>query len=152
VDAQVLERRVESDDTAQRERFLGSPTLRIDGVDIDPGAAQRQDYGLNCRLYSTPAGLRGAPPDDCVLDASVLEARSDVLVDDDAAPAAVVDRYSVIRDVPMCRSERPTRLDRWRSGRCRRRSSGSGVPSCRTRFGRTRSLRSSRCDTLALEP
>jgi hypothetical protein len=69
VDAPVLQRRVESDEAAQQERFLGSPTLRIDGVDVDPGAAQRADYGLTCRLYSTPDGLRGAPSDEWVLDA-----------------------------------------------------------------------------------
>jgi hypothetical protein len=69
VEDPVLERRVQSDDAAQRERFLGSPTLRIDGVDVDPGAAQRADYGLKCRLYATPDGLRGTPADQWVLDA-----------------------------------------------------------------------------------
>ena len=52
---------------AQRERFLGSPTIRVDGRDVDPGADARQDYGLSCRLYPGPAGLRGAPPDEWVL-------------------------------------------------------------------------------------
>lgn len=69
VDARVLERRVESDEAAQRERFLGSPTLRIDGIDVEPGAAHREDYGLKCRLYSMPDGLRGTPADEWVLDA-----------------------------------------------------------------------------------
>ena len=69
LNAPILERRVESDEAAQHERFLGSPTLRIDGVDIDPGAGERRDYGLKCRLYPTPDGLRGAPPDQWVLDA-----------------------------------------------------------------------------------
>jgi hypothetical protein len=69
VDAPVLQRRVESDDAAEQERFLGSPTLRVDGVDVDPGAAEREDYGLKCRLYSTRDGLRGEPADEWVLDA-----------------------------------------------------------------------------------
>lgn len=69
VDAPVLGRRVESDQAADRERFLGSPTVRIDGLDVEPSAAQRSDYGLKCRLYATPDGLRGAPPDEWVLDA-----------------------------------------------------------------------------------
>ena len=63
------QRRVESDAAAQRERFLGSPTLRVDGVDVDPGAGDRTDYGLKCRLYPTSEGLRGAPPDEWVLSA-----------------------------------------------------------------------------------
>jgi len=69
VDEPVLQRRVESDKAAQQERFLGSPTLRVDGVDVDSGAAHRADYGLKCRLYSTPGGLRGAPADEWILDA-----------------------------------------------------------------------------------
>jgi hypothetical protein len=75
VDTPVLQRRVESDDAAQQERFLGSPTLRVDGVDVDSGAARREDYGLKCRLYSTCDGLRGVPADECVLDALTRAAR-----------------------------------------------------------------------------
>jgi hypothetical protein len=63
VDAPVKLRRVESVQAAEAERFLGSPTLLIDGADVDPGAAERRDYGLKCRLYPTDDGLRGVPPD-----------------------------------------------------------------------------------------
>ena len=60
---------MESDAAAQSERFLGSPTLRVNGVDVDPGAGARTDYGFKCRLYPTGKGLRGAPPDEWVLNA-----------------------------------------------------------------------------------
>ena len=69
LDVPVRQRRVESEAAAQCERFLGSPTLRVDGVDIDPGAADRTDYGLKCRLYPTEEGLSGTPPDEWVLNA-----------------------------------------------------------------------------------
>jgi hypothetical protein len=69
VRAPIELRRVESEVAARRERFLGSPTLRIDGTDVDPGAAERRDYGLKCRLYPTAGGLAGIPPDRWVLDA-----------------------------------------------------------------------------------
>jgi hypothetical protein len=69
VSVAVRQHRVESDEAAVRERFLGSPTLRVNGVDVDPAAGDRTDYGLKCRLYSTGQGLRGAPPDEWVLDA-----------------------------------------------------------------------------------
>jgi hypothetical protein len=69
VDVIVEQCRVESDEAARRERFLGSPTLRIHGVDVDPGAGDRTDYGLKCRLYPTSEGLRGAAPDEWVLGA-----------------------------------------------------------------------------------
>jgi hypothetical protein len=68
VEARVHEVRVESDEATPRERFLGAPTLRIDGIDIDPGAGARRDYGLKCRLYQTAEGLQSMPPDAWVLD------------------------------------------------------------------------------------
>ena len=48
VDAPVELRRVESVEAAERERFLGSPTLRVDGQDVDPSAGERTDFGLKC--------------------------------------------------------------------------------------------------------
>ncbi|MFU8875422.1 hypothetical protein [Micromonospora sp. SL4-19] len=69
VDEPIHERAVETDDDALAHRFLGSPTLRIDGVDVDPTAAQRTDYGLQCRLYPAEDGLRGIPPDAWILAA-----------------------------------------------------------------------------------
>lgn len=61
--------RIEGPDDAERERFLGSPTIRIDGEDVEPGADQRNDFGLKCRLFATPDGLRGIPADEWVLAA-----------------------------------------------------------------------------------
>ena len=61
--------RVDDTDTAEAKRFLGSPTVRIDGEDVEPGANERRDFGLNCRLFDTPDGLHGMPPDDWVLRA-----------------------------------------------------------------------------------
>lgn len=62
-------RAIETAEAAETERFLGSPTLRIDGVDVDPGAAERTGYGLECRLYRTAAGFSAAPPDEWVPEA-----------------------------------------------------------------------------------
>ena len=59
--------RVETTEAAERERFLGSPTLRIDGEDVEPGADERTDFGLRCRLFPTADGLRGMPDDQWVL-------------------------------------------------------------------------------------
>lgn len=56
-------RLVETPQAAERERFLGSPTLRIDGQDVDPDARERGDYGLTCRRYATPDGISGLPAD-----------------------------------------------------------------------------------------
>ena len=59
--------RVDDDEAAVRERFLGSPTLRIDGEDVEPGAGERTDFGVKCRLFATADGLRGTPDDRWVL-------------------------------------------------------------------------------------
>lgn len=42
-------------------RFPGSPTIRIDGRDIDPTHTDPGDYTPRCRLYRTDAGLGGLP-------------------------------------------------------------------------------------------
>ncbi|GEL17001.1 hypothetical protein PA7_08380 [Pseudonocardia asaccharolytica DSM 44247 = NBRC 16224] len=63
----VRVRVVNDPDQARQERFLGSPTIRVDGRDVDPGADERRDSGLSCRLYAGPDGLRGTPPDEWVL-------------------------------------------------------------------------------------
>lgn len=69
VDAEIVERRIDSEQAARRERFLGSPTLRIDGSDTEAGASARQDYGLKCRLYETEDGLQRTPPDAWITEA-----------------------------------------------------------------------------------
>ena len=61
--------RVVGDEEAKRLRFLGSPTVRIDGSDIDPTAADRSDFGLQCRVYAVGGHLDGAPPTDWILSA-----------------------------------------------------------------------------------
>jgi hypothetical protein len=58
------ERRVDSPDEARAARFLGSPTVRVEGADVEPGADRRTDYGLKCRLYPTEAGLLAGPPEE----------------------------------------------------------------------------------------
>src|ERR687887_2588879 len=72
----VVVRRIADDGAAQRERFLGSPTVRVDGRDIEPGADQRLDYGMKCRLYGTPTGLAGIPEDAWLFRALVATRRS----------------------------------------------------------------------------
>jgi hypothetical protein len=64
--AELESRRIESLDEAGAERFLGSPSLRIDGQDVEPGAADRDDYGMKCRLYRTAEGQMHAPPDEWI--------------------------------------------------------------------------------------
>jgi hypothetical protein len=56
---------VETPDAALRERFLGSPTIRINGKDIDPEGDDGQ-YALRCRVYLYNNRLSGAPDKEMV--------------------------------------------------------------------------------------
>lgn len=67
--AEVELRRVETPEAALAERFLGSPSVRVDGEDIEPGTAQRSGFGLTCRVYSTDEGRVPLPPDEWIVDA-----------------------------------------------------------------------------------
>lgn len=56
-------------DTAARLRFLGSPTVRVDGRDVEPGAGERRDFAVSCRVYRTEEGFSGEPPEQWVREA-----------------------------------------------------------------------------------
>jgi len=46
---------------AERLRFPGSPTIRVDGRDIEPGADWNLEVVHGCRLYQGPHSLHGLP-------------------------------------------------------------------------------------------
>lgn len=56
-------------EAADDHRFLGSPTVRVDGRDVEPAAAEREDFGMKCRLYPTAIGIGHSPPDELVVAA-----------------------------------------------------------------------------------
>lgn len=60
---------VETEQDAVRLHFLGSPTVHVNGRDVDPEAANRHDYSLQCRMYPDAGGLTGAPPAGLILAA-----------------------------------------------------------------------------------
>jgi hypothetical protein len=51
---------------AARLRFLGSPTVRVDGRDVERGAEDRTEFVLACRLYRTAQGFGGRPDEDWI--------------------------------------------------------------------------------------
>lgn len=52
---EVEVREVKTQEEAEELHFPGSPTIRVDGVDIDPrGASSRP--ALTCRIYHLPNG------------------------------------------------------------------------------------------------
>lgn len=63
VGAEVVVRAVETQEAAERERFLGSPTVRVDGRDVEREAGGRTDFGLKCRLYRAGTHQTPVPPE-----------------------------------------------------------------------------------------
>ena len=70
IEADVSLVAVDTDEEARRLRFPGSPTLQVDGGDLFPGGpADRVAWGLGCRMYRTPEGLKGAPTSEMLRSA-----------------------------------------------------------------------------------
>jgi hypothetical protein len=71
---EVVVREVDTEATAAAERFVGSPTIRIDGVDIQP--PHEEPVGLTCRVYRRRDGRISPTPDPADVRAALLAARS----------------------------------------------------------------------------
>jgi hypothetical protein len=71
---QVAMREIEADDEADRVEFHGSPTIRIDGADVqDPGD---NPIGLACRVYRLRDGRISALPDPADIREALIEAKT----------------------------------------------------------------------------
>lgn len=46
---------------ADRERFVGSPTIRVDDVEVEDPL--HEDFGMHCRIYHRPDGRVSPLPD-----------------------------------------------------------------------------------------
>jgi hypothetical protein len=68
--------------TADQARSLGSPTIRVDGRDVEPGAQECVEYLHTCRLYQGKHSLRGLPEEiwlrQALQDAQVRRRQLDV--------------------------------------------------------------------------
>ena len=96
LEAELAEVEVNSQADAERLRFLGSPTIQVDGIDVEPAARDRHDYAFSCRTYDG----QGTPPRD-MLAAALLEAATaaeaggaghaccEPAVSSDAAPSSI---------------------------------------------------------------
>ena len=65
VEAEIVHINVQDEATAQRVRFPGSPTIRVDGEDVAPPDGDDQ-YTLRCRVYPTSSGLTGVPEKNAI--------------------------------------------------------------------------------------
>ena len=56
--------------------FLGSPTIQVDGQDIEVNR-RGERASFSCRVYRTPRGISGVPPKDLLLEALKKAASSE---------------------------------------------------------------------------
>jgi hypothetical protein len=61
---------------ADQARFLGSPTVRVDGHDVEPGSEPAAEYFLGCRLYRLEYRFAGQPEERWVREALLRAAGS----------------------------------------------------------------------------
>lgn len=61
VEAQIELVEVEDADRAAELRFLGSPTVRVNGRDVEPGADEREEFTFSCRIYRADSGAVETP-------------------------------------------------------------------------------------------
>ena len=64
---------IETEAEAHAHRFVGSPTVRIDGRDLDPTVEDFTSFGLQCRLYDNQGRLEGLPPTNWIRKALGVE-------------------------------------------------------------------------------
>ena len=65
-----------TDDDARRLSFPGSPTIRVDGSDIDPAGAAQMGTALTCRIYRLEDGRISPLPSKAMIRQALAGKRS----------------------------------------------------------------------------
>ena len=74
VEAPVDELEVTDSTMAQELSFLGSPSIRVDGLDVEPESRGAQGFGFGCRTYSDSEGRRSGLPSIGLIQQAFIEA------------------------------------------------------------------------------
>ena len=69
IDAEISLILIETPEDARQLHFTGSPTVRINGVDIETNIKDIKNYGLRSRLYTINGKNSGYPSKDVIRDA-----------------------------------------------------------------------------------
>ena len=68
LDAEIHVRHVATQEEADAAGFHGSPTVLVDGRDVDPLGASTQRVALACRIYHLPDGRVSPVPSRTMLE------------------------------------------------------------------------------------
>lgn len=74
-EAEVERIEIRTEEEAEQWRFPGSPTILVDGHDIDPNASAA--YRLTCRLYFKADGRPSPLPPEDMIRRAILNAQTD---------------------------------------------------------------------------
>src|SRR5437879_1578791 len=66
----IVQTEVRDHEAARSVAFLGSPSVRINGIDIEAPARKRTDFGIMCRMDDG----KGVPPES-LMQSAIAEAR-----------------------------------------------------------------------------
>ena len=69
VDADIEEVLVRTEDEARLGRVLGSPTIRIEGLDVEYADREPEEASQGCRYYNTPGGWKPVPGQSMIVRA-----------------------------------------------------------------------------------
>ena len=58
---EVFYTEVDGSEDARDKRFLGSPSIRVDGIDVEYGEREPDEYQAGTRYYNTPQGWKPYP-------------------------------------------------------------------------------------------
>lgn len=58
---EVVYTEVDGMEDAKTKRFLGSPSIRVDGIDVEYGDREPDEYQAGARYYNTPQGWKPFP-------------------------------------------------------------------------------------------
>ena len=81
---EIVEIEVTDPERAERMKFLGSPSIRVDGLDIETEARSAKEFGLMCRTYAVNGRREGLPSSD-MFRRAIREANSGVSNSDSGA-------------------------------------------------------------------
>lgn len=79
ISADVVEINVSDSRIARDLAFLGSPTVRVNGLDAEPSATAAREYCIMCRTYAADGVREGVPPRE-MLRIAIRAARDGVVI------------------------------------------------------------------------
>lgn len=61
IDAEINLIQIDNNEDARQLHFIGSPTVRVNGMDVETGFSHTKDYGIRSRTYNVEGNPSGHP-------------------------------------------------------------------------------------------